>query len=58
VRQSDWTTIKVKVLTANDHSTGSEPTARIVPIIRSPSNALFALNDHYFVRWICNNTRS
>ena len=42
-------------LTADERSRCRGWMARIVPIIRNPSNALFTLNDHYFMRWICNN---
>jgi len=45
-------------LTADERSRRRGWMARIVPIIRNPSNALPSLNDHYFVRWICNNEPS
>jgi hypothetical protein len=45
-------------LATDERSIASSRMARIVPIIRNPSNALFTLNDHYFMRWICNNKPS
>jgi hypothetical protein len=45
-------------LTADERSRRRGWMARIVPIIRNPSNALPSLNDHYFVRCICNNEPS
>jgi hypothetical protein len=40
----------MKALIANVPSRYSDQVARIVPIIRLPSNALYALSDHYFMR--------
>jgi hypothetical protein len=45
-------------LTADERASRRGRMVRIVPIIRNPSNALPSLNDHYFVRWICNNEPS
>ena len=42
-------------LTADERARRLCRMARIVPIIRDPSNALSSLNDHFFEGWICNN---
>jgi len=42
-------------LTSDERSRPRVRMARIVPIIRDPSNALSSLNDHFFEGWICNN---